>query len=60
MWYPTTPKGLLYKKSTIFNLNGIGYDEGNPNLFLNHHVMVLTLEFPILVVNHHFAIAIYN
>jgi hypothetical protein len=60
MWYPATPKGLLYEKSTIFSLNGIGYGSGNPNLFLNQFVMVFTLEIPSLVVNHHVAIIIYN
>ncbi len=54
MWYLATPKGLLYEKSTIFNLNGIGYGEGNPNLFLNQFVMVFTLELPSLVVNSSF------
>jgi hypothetical protein len=60
MWYPTSPKGLIYEKSTIFNLNGISYGEGNLNLFLDQFMMVLTLEFPSLLVNHHFAIVIYN
>jgi hypothetical protein len=38
----TIPKGLIYEKSTILKLNGVGWCRGNPNFYFNLSMITLT------------------
>jgi hypothetical protein len=41
----TMPKGLIYEKSTIPRLNGVGWCGGNPKFYFNLSMIALTPSF---------------